>query len=195
MRIGYARVSTDEQDLAAQIDALQADGCDRIFTDKASGRAGVERAGLADAVGQLGSGDVLVVWSLDRLGRSLSQLVLLLDTLQGKSVEFRSLKESIDTGSAAGRLQVHMLAALAEFERARIAERTRAGLAAARKRGRVGGRPVKLTSTKLEAARQLLDDPDRPMPPADVARAVGVSRATLYRHIGSTAKVETTPSL
>ena len=194
MRIGYARVSTDDQDLAAQIDALQADGCDRVFTDKASGRAGVERAGLADAVGQLGAGDVLVVWSLDRLGRSLSQLVLLLDTLQGKGVEFRSLKESIDTGSAAGRLQVHMLAALAEFERARIAERTRAGLAAARKRGRVGGRPVKLTPTKLEAARQLLDDPERRMPPADVARAVGVSRATLYRHI-STASDDNIPPL
>lgn len=179
MKLGYARVSTDQQELGAQLAALQADGCEKVYTDKASGRAGVERAGLADLLTKLHAGDILVVWSLDRLGRSLAQLVLLLDQLHGQGIEFRSLKESIDTSSAAGRLQLHMLAALAEFERARIAERTRAGLDAARLRGRVGGRPVKLTETKIEAAKLLLASGT---PPATAARAVGVSRATLYRH-------------
>lgn len=178
MRLGYARVSTADQDLTAQLDALRGDGCEKVFTDKASGQ-GIQRAGLQSALAKLKAGDVFTVWSLDRLGRSLSQLVLLLDELHAKGIQFRSLREAIDTSSAGGRLQLHMLAALAEFERARIAERTRAGLQAAKKRGRVGGRPTKLTPTKKEAAQQLLKGG---MPPDAVARSVGVSRATLYRH-------------
>lgn len=175
MKIGYGRVSTDEQNLALQIDALQAAGCERIFTDKAGGTA--DREGLRDALATLQAGDVLVVWSLDRLGRSLAALVLLIDELHKRDIEFQSLRESIDTSSAAGRLQLHMLAALAEFERARIAERTRAGLAAAKARGRVGGRPKKMTKAKIAAALALLQNG---MPPVDVAHQLGISRATLY---------------
>jgi DNA invertase Pin-like site-specific DNA recombinase len=180
VKVGYARVSTDEQNLDLQVDALRAAGCERVFTETASG-GGMDRAQLRDALGTLQRGDVFIVWSLDRLGRSLSGVVLLLDDLLlRQGVEFRSVKEAIDTSTAAGRLQIHMLAALAEFERGRIAERTREGLAAAKARGRVGGRPKKMTRAKIDAAKTLLASG---IPPADVAEQLGVSRATLYKTV------------
>lgn len=184
MRYGYARVSTTDQDLAGQVAALQAAGCGWIFEDRASGmRSARDRAGLGKLLSKLQAGDVLVVWALDRLGRSLPDLVLLLDELRSLEVEFVSLREAIDTGSAAGRLQLHMLAALAAFERERISERTRAGLQAAKARGRVGGRPPRLAGERLEHARTLLA---AGRPPGEVAHLMRVSRSTLWRALQRT---------
>lgn len=143
MKIGYARVSTGEQNPALQFDALSQAGCERIFTDSASG-ASLDRPELGKALSELRSGDTLVTWKLDRLGRSLAHLIILITQLDARGVAFRSLSEAIDTGTASGRLLFHVMGALAEFERALISERTRAGMAAARARGRVIGRPPKL---------------------------------------------------
>lgn len=140
--IGYARVSTDEQNPALQFDALTGAGCHRIFSDNASG-AIVCRPALEDALAALKPGDTLVTWKLDRLGRSLSHLIGLVSLLEGRGVAFRSLSEAIDTTTASGRLLFHVMGALAEFERALISERTRAGMAAARARGSLIGRPPK----------------------------------------------------
>lgn len=140
MMIGYARVSTDEQNPALQFDALTRAGCQRIFTESASGAA-VNRPALEQVLRSLQHGDTLVVWKLDRLGRSLSHLISLVTQLESKGVAFRSLSDAIDTGTASGRLQFHIMGAMAEFERALISERTRAGMAAARARGRNIGRP------------------------------------------------------
>jgi DNA invertase Pin-like site-specific DNA recombinase len=139
MRIGYARVSTDDQSLDLQLDALKKAGCKRIFTDKASA-VSEDRSGLADAVSHLRSGDVLVVWKLDRLGRTVKGLVEFVGDLQGQGVQFRSLTDDIDTTTPAGRFFFHVMASLAQMERELMAERTRAGLEAARPRGRIGGR-------------------------------------------------------
>jgi DNA invertase Pin-like site-specific DNA recombinase len=140
MKIGYARVSTDEQNTALQHDALTAAGCDRIFTEQASGSL-ANRPALAEALRLLNGGDTLVVWRLDRLGRSLSHLITLTLNLEARGVSFQSLSEAIDTRTACGRLMFHIMGALAEFERSLISERTKAGLAAARARGAVLGRP------------------------------------------------------
>jgi DNA invertase Pin-like site-specific DNA recombinase len=178
--IGYARVSTHEQNLDLQTSALTAAGCVRVFTDKASG-AQRHRPQLVAALDYLRPGDVLTVWKLDRLGRSLGHLVEITDDLRDRGIEFRSLTEGIDTTTPGGKLVFHIMGAIAEFERDLIRERTNAGLAAARAEGRVGGRPPKVTAAKLAAARRVLDDGGTAY---EAAAVIGVSRATLYRHLG-----------
>jgi DNA invertase Pin-like site-specific DNA recombinase len=180
MQIGYARISTHDQNLALQDDALNACGCEKIFSDVASGAATV-RAGLADALTHLRAGDVLVVWRLDRLGRSLKDLIETVTTLQSRGVGFRSLTEGIETETSGGRLVFHLFACLAEFERSVIKERTLAGLAAARARGRRGGRPAALDAEEIALARRMHADSANSA--ADICRALGVSRATLYRYL------------
>lgn len=150
--IGYARVSTGEQDLALQLDALHAAGCEPIFEDRASG-AQAERPGLAQAVAYVRGGDTLTVWKLDRLGRSMKHLLDNINELEGRGVGFRSLTENIDTTTPGGRLVFHLFGALAQFERDLIGERTRAGLKAAQARGRRGGRQAAVTEEKLEKAK------------------------------------------
>jgi len=157
MKIGYARVSTDEQNLALQLDALKAAGCDHVFTDQGVSGAVVERNGLSQAIQAVGAGDVLVVWKLDRLGRSMAFLVSLIEKLRRDGAGFQSLTDGIDTTSAAGKLVFHIMGALAEFERSLIAERTRAGMAAARLRGKHVGRPRRLTVQQIAHARELID--------------------------------------
>ena len=178
MLIGYARVSTADQTLALQEDALQQAGCERIFRDVISGGTR-ERPGLTEALGYVRAGDVLVVWRLDRLGRSLGHLIEVVQGLQDQGIGFQSLQEQLDTTSAGGKLIFHIFGALAEFERSLIRERTHAGLAAARARGRVGGRPPLLTPEKIRMAQQLMANPD--MTAQQVAAALHVSRTTLYR--------------
>src|SRR5512147_779059 len=151
MLIGYARVSTTDQTLDLQKDALQKAGCDKIFTDTASG-AKVERTGLDEALNYVRPGDTLVVWRLDRLGRSLKHLIETITGLANREIGFKSLTEAIDTTTSGGKLIFHIFGALAEFERDIIRERTQAGLTAARARGRKGGRPKALTPKKEESA-------------------------------------------
>lgn len=177
MTFGYARVSTSGQDEALQLDALEQAGCDRVFTDHASG-ATSSRPALDELLGMARRGDTLVIWRLDRLGRSLRHLLEVVGGLEQRGIALRSLTESIDTSSPAGRLVFHTFGALAEFERDLIRERTRAGLAAARARGRVGGRPTVWTSEKREQARRMLADGKTV---ATVAEVLGVSRASVYR--------------
>lgn len=177
MRIGYARVSTSDQKLDLQIDALQAAGCDDIFEDKASG-AGIQRTGLNAALAALQPGDTLVVWKLDRLGRSVKDLVTLLSDLQDRGVDFKSLQDSIDTNSSMGRFFVYVLAAFGEMERDLLKERTLAGVQAARSRGRFAGRPRKMTKDKISVAVKLRDEGT---PIRDIAHALGVSDPTVYR--------------
>lgn len=176
--IGYGRVSTVDQNPELQIDALGAVGCSRIFTDYVSG-AKTSRPELDRALDHLRPGDTLVVWKLDRLGRSLPHLVETVKSLAERNVGFRSLQDPVDTTTPGGRLVFHIFAALAEFERDLIRERTHAGLAAARARGRVGGRKRALTPAQVEMARELLADRQRDV--ASVAATFGVNRATLYR--------------
>jgi len=179
--VGYARVSTDDQTLALQLDALQAVRCERVFRDTISGTK-TKRPGLSKALGHVRSGDMLIVWRLDRLGRSLSHLIELIQTLEGRGVGFKSLTEQIDTTTSGGKLIFHIFGALAEFERNLIRERTMAGLAAARARGRMGGRPKKPnTDTKIVMARRLHADKNNSI--ADICKTLGVSRATLYRYL------------
>ncbi len=178
MLIGYARVSTADQTLALQEDALQQVGCERIFKDVVSGSS-TDRPGLTEALEYVRGGDVLVVWKLDRLGRSLAHLIEVVGQLQGRGVGFRSLQEQMDTTTAGGQLIFHIFGALAEFERALIRERTNAGLAAARARGRVGGRPRRLTPEQVRMAQQLMTSGESSA--TQVADALHVSRATLYR--------------
>jgi len=182
--IGYARVSTDDQNLTLQLDAIKKSGCDRIFTDKASG-ARLARPGLDDALSHLRAGDTLVVWKLDRLGRSVKGLVDLVNALEARDVHFRSLTDGIDTKTPAGRFFFHIMASLAQMERELIVERTRAGLAAARKLGRIGGRKRQMTDSKIKAARRLLAGGT---PPRDVAENLGVSVPTLYRWLPASAR-------
>ena len=182
---GYARVSTDDQNLALQLDALKKAGCTRVFSDKVSG-ARLIRPGLDDALSHLRSGDVLVVWKLDRLGRSVKGPVDLVNTLEARDIDFRSLTDGIDTKTPAGRFFFHVMASLAQMERELIVERTRAGLAAARKVGRVGGRKRRMTDSKIKAARRLLAGGT---PPRDVAEDLGVSVPTLYRWLPASARV------
>jgi DNA invertase Pin-like site-specific DNA recombinase len=178
--IGYARVSTLDQNLALQQDALTSGGCEKIFTEQMSG-AVAGRPVLHEALDYARSGDTLVVWKLDRLARSMKQLIETIEKLRLRGIQFRSLTESIDTTTAQGLLVFHMSSALAEFERSLIRERTRAGLAAAKRIGRTGGRPPKLTEDDLEVARALLANPDIGV--TQIADRLGVSPATLYRYI------------
>jgi len=182
--IGYARVSTIEQDPMLQEEALQAAGCQHLFIDRASG-ALTQRPELDAALTYLRPGDTLVVWRLDRLGRSLRHLLQVVADLGDRAVAFRSLHENIDTTTATGRLCLHIFAALAEFERDLIRERTQAGLAAARARGRKGGRPPLMTPTKVALAKRMLEEG---VSPAEIAHTLSVSRATVYRHLASAAR-------
>jgi DNA invertase Pin-like site-specific DNA recombinase len=177
--IGYARVSTKDQNLELQREALLKAGCEKILDDKLSG-ARADRPGLAKAFELLREGDTLIVWKLDRLGRSLRHLVELVAKLQGQGIQFRSLTDSIDTGTPSGRFFFHVMASLAEMERDLALERTRAGLAAARSQGRTGGRKRQMTESKVEAAKKLLATG---IDPRDVAKNLGVSVPTLYRWI------------
>jgi DNA invertase Pin-like site-specific DNA recombinase len=180
MLIGYARVSTADQKLDLQNDALTKAECERIFTDTAGG-ASAERAGLEQALAFTRKGDTLVVWKLDRLGRSLRHLVETLATLRDRGVGFRSLQESIDTTTSGGKLVFHVFAALAEFERDLIRERTRAGLDAARARGKRGGRRLKLDDKKRAQALTLHNDKSNTID--DICRTLRVGRSTLYRYL------------
>lgn len=177
MLIGYARVSSYEQNLELQIDALENVGCAKIFSDKISGIK-TERHGLDNALSHLRPGDTFVIWKLDRLDRTVKRLIELLEKLEEKGVNFYSITDGINTTTPAGRCFFHIMASLAQMERELLVERTRAGLAVAKKRGRVGGRKRVMTSSKLEAAKKLLSEG---MPPKEVAQNLGVSIPTLYR--------------
>jgi len=178
MLIGYARVSTDDQTLDPQRDALRAAGCAPIFEDEGVSGGTRRRPGLDEALAKLAAGDVLVVWKLDRLGRSLGHLIETVADLGARGVGFRSLTEAIDTASAGGRLILHMMGALAEFERTLISERTRAGMQAARRRGRHIGRPPRLSVHQRLHARQLVETGE---PIDQVAGIFNVSLSTLRR--------------
>jgi DNA invertase Pin-like site-specific DNA recombinase len=179
MLIGYARVSTSDQTLV-QKDALQKAECDRIFTDTASG-AKAERTGLDEALNYVRAGDTLVVWRLDRLGRSLNHLIETITSLNNRKIGFKSITESIDTTTSGGKLIFHIFGALAEFERDIIRERTQAGLHAARARGRLGGRPKSLTPKKVQMAEALYKDKNNTID--EICKTLNVSRATLYRYV------------
>lgn len=180
-RICYARVSTDDQNLDLQRDALMQSGCDIFYEEKASGKTS-QRVELENCRKSLRTGDTLVVWRLDRLGRSLSDLVKIVSELEREGVKFESLCEKLDTASASGKLQFHVFAALAEFERNVIRERTMAGLKAARARGRIGGRKPKLSSKDIREIKSLLSDPSARV--TEIAERYGVSRTTLYKRVG-----------
>jgi DNA invertase Pin-like site-specific DNA recombinase len=181
MLIGYARVSTQDQTLHLQQDALNQAGCDQIYTDTASGSA-AERTGLEQALSHLRKGDTLVVWRLDRLGRSLRHLIETVTALDERGIGFRSITENIDTTTSGGKLVFHIFGALAEFERDIIRERTQAGLQAARARGRRGGRPKRQPSSrKVAMARALYADKTNSV--SEICRTLGISRATLYRYL------------
>ncbi len=184
MLIGYARVSTQDQDLDLQIDALTKAGCTKVFDDKLSGSR-AERPGLTQALTMLREGDTLVVWKLDRLGRSVKNLIDLVGGLRQQSVQFKSLTDAIDTGTQSGRFFFQVMASLAEMERELTAERTRVGLEVARQLGRKGGRKRQMTDSKIESAKQLLANG---IPPRDVAENLGVSVPTLYRWIPASAQ-------
>lgn len=180
MLMGYARVSTDDQHLDLQRDALNQAGCDRLFEDTASGIK-AERRGLVELLTVLRPGDTVIVWRLDRLGRSLKDLIQLVEKLDTINVGLRSLQENIDTTSAGGKLVFHLFGALAEFERNLINERTRAGLAAARARGRQGGRKKRLDPEKQKLALQLYHE--RRHTVAEICRLMGIGRTTLYNYL------------
>jgi DNA invertase Pin-like site-specific DNA recombinase len=180
MLIGYARVSTTDQTLDLQKDALEKAGCDKIFTDTASG-AKAERTGLDQAFSHVRPGDTLVVWRLDRLGRSLRHLIETITALANRQIGFKSITENIDTTTSGGKLIFHIFGALAEFERDIIRERTQAGLTAARARGRKGGRPKALTPKKVQMAEALYKDKHNTID--EICKTLKISRATLYRYI------------
>lgn len=182
MLIGYARVSTEDQKLHMQHDALQAVGCDKIIDEKVSG-ASAKLPARDELLEYARSGDVVVVWKLDRLGRSLRDLIAIVAALKERGVELRSLHESIDTTTPTGKLAFHVFAALAEFERDVSRERTRAGLAAAQARGKKLGRPRALRPEQVEMARTMMANPK--ISARQVAQQLGVHRATLYRSLGS----------
>ncbi len=187
MLIGYARVSTDDQTLDLQLDALAKAGCDtaKTYTDKiSSGKA--DRSGLKQALDQLRAGDTLVVWRLDRLGRSLQELISLINGIQAKGAGFKSLTENMDTTTPGGKPVFHFFGALAEYERSIIRERTNAGLQAAWARGRLGGQPKLVADAakrkKIEMARALHADPTNEI--EDICKTLHISRSTLYRWVG-----------
>jgi len=177
MLIGYARVSSDDQNLNLQTDALKKVGCIKIFSDKISGMR-KKRPGLDGALSHLRTGDIFVIWKLDRLGRNLKELISMVEKFDGEGIHFQSITDGIDTTTPAGRFFFHVMASLAQMERELLIERTKAGLAAAKKRGRVGGRKRLMTPSKVEAAKNLLA---QSMPPKEVANNLGVSIPTLYR--------------
>ncbi|WP_125783070.1 recombinase family protein [Pseudoalteromonas rubra] len=178
MKIGYARVSTKEQSEIAQVDLLQSTGCERVYIEKCSGRT-LDRPELARLLDAIREGDMVVVQRLDRLGRSLSDLIKILELFRSSKVGFISLAESIDTTSAVGELAFHMIGSIAQFERRLISERTITGLQAARARGRKGGRRLKLSASDVSKAKAMLSDPT--ISKSEVAKHFKVSRPTLNR--------------
>jgi DNA invertase Pin-like site-specific DNA recombinase len=180
MLIGYARISTHDQTLHSQRDALEKAGCEQIFTDTVSGTK-AERKGLSEALSHLRAGDTLVVWRLDRLGRSLRHLIDTITELHDQGVGFKSLQENIDTTTSGGKLVFHIFGALAEFEREIIRERTQAGLASARSRGRVGGRPKTLTARQVQILRNMAAD--RSLTVSDICKTLDIGRTTFYRYV------------
>jgi DNA invertase Pin-like site-specific DNA recombinase len=182
VKFGYARVSTDEQSDNAQLDALNNAGCERIFSEKFSGKS-KQRPELERMIDSLRSGDIVVVQRLDRLGRSLKDLIELLDGFKSQQVSFISLNENIDTTTAVGELAFHMIGSIAQFERRLISERTKAGLDAARARGRKGGRRVKLKPSDIKKAQAMLLDPT--VTKSEVAEHFGVSRPTLNKSLST----------
>ncbi|MGA7362188.1 MAG: recombinase family protein [Candidatus Dormiibacterota bacterium] len=186
MRIGYARVSTQDQRLDVQHEALTRSGCERTFDDTMSGRVS-DRPGLQKALEQVREGDTLVVWKLDRLGRSVKQLVDLVSYFEEEDIHFVSITDSIDTRTPAGRFFFHVMASLAEMERELTVERTRAGLETARRHGRIGGRKRVMTDGKVQAAKNLLASG---LPPRNVASNLGISTATLYRWLPASQRAE-----
>ena len=183
MNLGYARVSTLDQHLELQEDALAKAGCEKIFRDVASGAVD-SREGLTEAIEFARCGDTLVVWKLDRLGRSLKHLIETVNLLKERGVGLLSLQEKIDTTTSGGKLIFHVFGALAEFERELIRERTNAGLKAARARGRLGGRPPKLTPKQIEMAKRLLNDPTVEV--KEICQTLQISHSTLYRYCPQT---------
>lgn len=177
MHVGYARVSTHEQNIALQREALERAECRKIYEDQMSGLR-EDRPGLRKALDQLREGDTFIVWKLDRLGRSVKSLIEFVTSLEKNSVHFRSLTDNIDTSTPSGRFFFHVMASLAQMERELIIERTRAGLKAAKQRGRIGGRKRRMTDSKIESAKKLLSTG---IPPREVASNLGVSIPTLYR--------------
>jgi len=180
MIVGYARVSTQEQNLDLQLQTLQDSGCERIFTEKTSG-AQRDRPELKAALSYMRQGDTLMVWKFDRLARSLKQLIETIENLEAQKIGFKSLTEAIDTTTPGGRLIFHIFASLAEFERSIIAERTQAGLIAAKKLGRTGGRPRSIGQEDLIAAKAMLKEHNLTV--EEVARRMKIASATLYRYI------------
>ncbi|BAE46325.1 recombinase family protein [Rhodococcus erythropolis] len=177
--LGYARVSTTDQNPELQLDALNAAGCFRVWTDKASG-AKTDRPQLAAVMDALRPGDTLIVWRIDRLGRSLSHLIDTVESLEKRGVAFRSLNDPIDTTTSSGKLIFQIFGALSEFERNLVRERTMAGLTAARDRGRIGGRPSSLTAAKKRQANKMRGDG---VSMREIAEVLGVARSTLYRNL------------
>lgn len=189
MLIGYARVSTDEQNLGMQLDALRAAGCEKVFCDEGISGAATDRQQLNRALRALAADDVLVVWKLDRLGRSLAHLIQVITHLEAEGVGFRSLSEAIDTTTASGRLLFHIMGAIAEFERSLISDRTRAGMAAAKARGQHLGRERKIADDDALWAHGAISSGR--MAPYEVARTLRVSMPTLYRALRRTESLGT----
>lgn len=179
MLVGYARVSTLDQNLDLQLSALEEAGCEKLYQDQISGTK-ANRPGLSMALEVLRKNDTLVVWKLDRLGRTVKGLIDLVNFLHQKEIHFKSITDNVDTSTPAGRFFFHVMASLAQMERELLAERTKAGLAAAKAKGRVGGRKRKMTQSKIESAKQLLSSGTLPK---DVAQNLGISVPTLYRWI------------
>jgi DNA invertase Pin-like site-specific DNA recombinase len=187
MRVGYARISTETQNLDLQKDALARAGCERVFVDVASGAIDT-RVGLKEALEFVRPGDILTVWRLDRLGRSLQHLVEMVNALSERGIGFSSLQENLDTSSSGGRFIFHFTAALSQFERDLIRDRTLAGLKAARERGRLGGRPKLLSKEDVNLLKRIARDTQISV--ADVCKRFGISRSTLYRTIGAQAAIQ-----
>jgi DNA invertase Pin-like site-specific DNA recombinase len=188
MKIGYARVSTDDQNLDLQMDALNKAGCERIFTAHGVSGATIEREGLSQAIAAIGRGDVLVVWKLDRLGRSLSFLIELIEKMKNDGAGFESVSDGIDTTTAGGKLVFHIMGALAEFERSLISERSKAGMQAARRRGKHIGRPHKLSREQISHAAQMVQEGRETV--SGMAGLLNVDRTTLYRALSLKDKVD-----
>ena len=186
MRIGYTRVSTNDQNLDLQTDALRAAGCKKIFSDHGVSGAKAERSGLDKALDQLRKGDILVIWKLDRLGRSLSHLLSIIEDLKQKGVDFASVQDGFDTSTASGKMVFSVIGAMAEYERNLTRERTRAGLAAARARGRMGGRPKALDESQVKVAIALAEAEELTI--NQICEQVGCSRSTYYRQVAPNLK-------
>ena len=189
MKIGYARVSTNDQNLDLQMDALKEAGCGKIFSDRGVSGAKTERPGLDKALDQIRKGDILVIWKLDRLGRSLSHLLSIIEDLKLKGVDFASVQDGFDTSTASGKMVFSVIGAMAEYERNLIRERTMAGLASARARGRKGGRPKQLDEGQVRVAIALAEAGELPI--KEICEQVGCSRSTYYRQVAPRLKAPT----